>query len=134
MENQIITTMSQARAEMIQKCMKMGHLLPEAKLVLLTLLLLDLQNQEVSIILLDKYMNCTVADVDVGSMYLRNTLDLPTMKKYGLNTAKINISSNPSTILLSKDWRIDNGSQTEVAGKEDRTPRESSPAKSSNKG
>ena len=72
--------------------------------------------RKVSIEELDEVCQMTLSDVDIAAIYLRNSLDIPTMKRYGL-THRININQNPAFIELSEDWKLTNDEEPSNAVK-----------------
>lgn len=98
--------MSPRIEEMIQKAWSLNFLTPEAKLVILAIILSGNTQKEYRLQDIDNMCKVTLADIDIGCMFLRNSIDLPTMKRFGI-TSRINISKDVGKVQLSKDWSLE---------------------------
>lgn len=99
------STTSHRKDFLMKKALNLNWMTPEAKVVLLALILYEKTEEEISIVELDEMCQMTLSDADIGAIFLRNSLDLPTMVKYEL-TSKINVGKDASVIKLSEDWKL----------------------------
>ncbi len=90
---------------LLKKAMNINFLTPEAKCLLLCLIITENTEHSIPITVVDEICKLTLADVDIAAIQLKNSLDEHTMSMFGL-TSRINVSKDDNSVLLSKDWRL----------------------------